>query len=72
MRYRTDAPALSAHHGRMRPPITMIPGITADWNAIGTSMRAANDPTIEQASEDKGGSVSHLETPLTKPPTERP
>jgi len=46
----------------------MIPGITADWNAIGTSMRAANDPTIEQASEDKGGSVTHLVTPLTKPP----
>jgi len=56
----------------MRPPITTIPGITADWNAIGTSMRAANDPTIEQASGDEGGSVSPLETPLTKPPAERP
>jgi len=72
VRYRTDAPAPSAHDGAMRPPITTIPGITADWNAIGTSMRAANDPTIEQASGDEGGSVSHLKTPLTKPPAERP
>ena len=72
MRYRTDAPALGAHHGAMRPNITTIPGISADLSAIDKPVRAANDPGIEHASEHQGGSVTHLVTPLTKPPAERP
>ena len=70
----------------MRPPITPIPGIPADWNAIGNSMRAANapaeaanDPTAGlelvaavQEWEDEGGSVRHLQTTPPKPPARRP
>ena len=70
----------------MKPPITTIPGISADWSAIGKSMRAAkaqaraaNDSNIKQALvaavlewEDEGGSVRHPETPATKPPAKRP
>jgi len=66
----------------MKPPITTIPGISADWAAIGKSMRAArasaqaaNDSNIKQALvaavqewEDEGGSATHPETPTTKPP----
>jgi len=72
VRHRTDAPAPGAHHGAMRPPITTIPGISADLSAIDKSVRAANDPGIEQVSEGEGGSASHLVTPLTKPPAKRP
>ncbi|HEX5091668.1 MAG TPA: hypothetical protein VFV84_03160 [Burkholderiales bacterium] len=56
----------------MRPPITMIPGITAHWHAIGKSMPAANDPGIERGPEDKGGRVRHLAAPRAKPPAGRP
>jgi hypothetical protein len=70
----------------MKPPITTIPGIPADWNAIGKSMRAAkappeaaNDSNFKQALvaavqewEDEGGSVGHPETPPAKPPAKRP
>jgi len=59
----------------MRPPVTTIPGISADWAAIGKSVRAANDPDFRQAlvtavkeREDEGGSATHPETPTTKPP----
>ncbi|MDH4172985.1 MAG: hypothetical protein OEZ09_11810 [Betaproteobacteria bacterium] len=69
----------------MKPPFTPIPGISADWNAIGKSMRApnapaeaANDPNIKpepvaavQECEDEGGSVRHLKTQPTKPPARR-
>lgn len=70
----------------MKPPITLIPGIRADWNAIGKSMRAANAPAeaandpkaglelvaAVQEWEDEGGSVRHLKTSPTKPPAQRP
>ena len=58
----------------MTPPITNIPGIPADWNAIGKSMRAANDPDIEpvQEWEGEGGSVVPLKAPPTKPPARQP
>ena len=58
----------------MRPPITNIPGIPADWNAIGKSMRAANDPDLKpvQEWEDEGGSVVQLKAPPPKPPAEQP
>ena len=72
MRWRTDAPAPGAHHGAMRPPITTIPGISPDLRAIDRSVSAANDPGIEQQSDDDGGNVRHLVTPLTKPPAKRP
>ncbi|HSG75970.1 MAG TPA: hypothetical protein VLA30_07510 [Burkholderiales bacterium] len=57
----------------MKPPVIAVAGIPADWNAIGKSMRAANDPDIAavQEWEDEGGSVRHLETPPTKPPAKR-
>lgn len=69
-----------------RPPITTIPGIPADWSAIGKSMRAAkasaeaaNDSNIKQALvaavqewEDEGGSVVQLKAPPTKPPAKQP
>lgn len=63
----------------MRPPITNIPGVFADWNAFDMPMRAANDPKIGPAlvagareREDEGASAGRPETAPTKPPTERP
>ncbi len=63
----------------MKPPFTTIPGMPADWNAIGKSMRAANDPqtglalvAAVQEWEDEGGSVRQLKTPPAKPPAQRP
>lgn len=68
----------------MKPPIITIPGIPADWNAIGKSMRttsteAANDSNIKQALvaavqewEDEGGTVVQLKAPPAKPPARQP
>lgn len=70
----------------MMLPITTIPEIPADGNAIGKSMRAAkamaeaaSDSNIKQALvaavqewEDEGGSLEQSKAPPTKPPAKRP
>lgn len=61
----------------MRPPITPTPGIPADWNAIGNSIRDANAPAetandpqargdlveAERDWEDEGGSLRQPKVP---------
>ena len=70
----------------MKPPATAIPGVSADWKAIGKSMRAAkapagaaSDSNIKRALvaavqewEDEGGSLEQSKAPPTKPPAKRP